>query len=158
MTSDNTWYFAYGSNLLRQQMIERTGSLPESHTACLKDFRFVFRKLGLNEVYADIVPSSGSTVRGVVYLCSNQALMQLDFFEGVAADCYRRILVQVATDDGQPLWAVAYRGGRAFSDEEGKPSQDYLNRVLCGAREHQLEKDYIDSIERQGTSCCRRFL
>ena len=148
MPDSNLWYFAYGSNLSRRQMLERTGSIPSSRTAHLANYQLAFRKVcGRDEVYADIAPANGAIVHGVAYLCSSQAMAHLDLFEGVSEDCYRRVLVQVTTASGERLSAFAYIGGKAFSNEQGKPSKSYLNLILTGAREHQLPADYVTAIE-----------
>ena len=81
MPSD-IWYFAYGSNLSMDRTQQRTGSIRSARKACLKDYRLAFNKGGLGgEVYANIVPSPGDVVWGVVYLCDQEAMAGLDDFE-----------------------------------------------------------------------------
>ena len=46
MPQNETWYFSYGSNLSKQQMLRRTGSIPMSQLACLANYRLAFRKEG----------------------------------------------------------------------------------------------------------------
>ena len=69
------WYFGYGSNLSMDRKEQRTGSIRSARTACLKDYRFAFNKGGAGgEVYANIMPSPGKVVWGVVYLCDQLAV------------------------------------------------------------------------------------
>lgn len=146
MPQNETWYFSYGSNLSKQQMLLRTGSVPMSRLACLANYRLAFRKvLASEEVYATVVPNQGSFVHGVAYLCSPHAMAKLDLLEGVAENCYRRELVTVTTHDGDVLSCIVYIG-EAFSAEDSVPSSNYLNRILTGAKEHRLPVDYIESI------------
>lgn len=146
MTQEQIWYFSYGSNLSKQQMLRRTGSIPEARTAFLSDHRLAFRKVREgHDVYATIVPKDGATVFGVAYLCSPYAIAQLDVFEGVAEHCYRREMIEVTTGLGENLSCVVYIG-ESFVIEDAVPSPEYWNLIQSGAIEHQLPSDYIDSI------------
>ena len=141
-----SWYFAYGSNLSKQQMLRRTGSIPVSSPACLPDYQLAFRKVLVGEeVYATIVPVLGKVVQGVAYLCSPHAMAQLDVFEGLAENCYRRELVQVTAQTGEILNCIVYIGEK-FLSEAAVPNTNYLNLILTGAQEHQLPPDYIQQI------------
>ena len=76
--SSDIWYFAYASNLSLDRKQQPTGSIRSARIACLKDYRFAFNKGGAGgEVYANIVPSPGDVVWGVVYLCEPQAMASL---------------------------------------------------------------------------------
>jgi gamma-glutamylcyclotransferase len=143
------WYFAYGSNLSKPRMQNRTGPILASRVARLKDHRLCFNntdKEGI-ERYANIVPSAGAVTWGVAYWCSAQAMAALDRYEGVAEDCYLREWVEVETIDGDRLQAEVYIGGQRFTVVEGRPSDWYLDIILLGAKEHGLPEDYIRGIE-----------
>ena len=146
MPQSETWCFSYGSNLSTQQMLSRTGAIPFSNPAYLINYKLAFRKvLNGQDVYATIVPTPGAIVHGVAYLCSPYAMGQLDLFEGVNENCYRRESVQVTTQSNVFLECIVYIGV-AFSVSDSVPSSSYLNLILTGAREHQLPPDYIESI------------
>lgn len=149
MSQNDSWYFSYGSNLSKQQMLIRTGSLPYSQPAFLANYRLAFRQvLNSNEVYATILPSQNATVRGVAYLCSPHAMERLDVAEGISEKCYRRESVRVTTNTEQQLTCLVYIG-ESFETTDARPSPDYLNTILTGAAEHQLPVDYIKSILEQ---------
>jgi gamma-glutamylcyclotransferase len=151
MSQDETWYFSYGSNLSKQQMLRRTGYVPASRNAWLANYGLAFRKvLGGEDVYATIVPLQGAIVHGVAYRCSPYAMAQLDLFEGVAENCYRREPVQVSIQVGEVLACVVYIG-EAFSTEISIPNANYLDSILTGAEEHQLPTDYIKWIRNIAT-------
>ena len=146
MSPNDSWYFSYGSNLSMQQMLLRTGSVPSSKPAILANYRLAFRQvLRSHDVYATIVPSPDAIVHGAVYLCSPHAMERLDEAEGVSENCYRRETIEVMTNTGERLSCVVYIG-ESFETKESTPSSDYLNRILTGAKEHQLPTDYIKSI------------
>ena len=147
MPQNESWYFAYGSNLSKQQMLRRTGYIPISRPAGLSNFQLAFRQVLVGEdVYATIVPAPGKVVQGVAYLCSPHAMAQLDVFEGVAENCYRRESVQVTAQTGEVLNCIVYFGEK-FRSEAAVPSSNYLNLILTGAQEHQLPPDYFQQIK-----------
>ena len=150
MTSNDTsqWYLAYGSNMSKKQIHERTGSIPDGRRVRLDGYRLAFRKFkNTEEVYADILPDASRSVLGVAYDCSPIELERLDVFEGVADGCYRREFVQVQAEDPSDRWqAIAYRGSNAFSEIESQPSQEYLDRILAGLRDHQFSAAYIHAV------------
>ena len=150
MSLSNTqhWYFAYGSNMSTQQMLKRTGSIPESHIAQLNGYRLAFRKFcQTDEVYADVLPDASKTVLGVAYKSSQHLLERLDIFEGVAEGCYRRESVQVQVEEtNECIEAVVYLGSIAFCEIESQPSQEYLDRILAGLRDHQIDSMYVQSV------------
>jgi gamma-glutamylcyclotransferase len=147
MTSD-IWYFAYGSNLSMDRKRHRTGSIRSVRTACLKDYRFAFNKGGAGgEVYANIMPSPGNVVWGVVYLCDQQVMASLDDDEAVERGDYWRHPVEVETTDGELLNAEVYVAGEDFVIAEGRPRPWYLDLILLGLRKHCLPEGYIKTIE-----------
>lgn len=155
--SQDTWYFAYGSNLdtVRKEM--RTGTIRECHAAKLAGYRLAFNKRGSNgDVYANLIASPTEEVLGVVYYCSEQAIQELDRCEGVASGHYRRCSVEVETLDGRRrLNADVYIAEPEFACEETTPSEQYLSHILRGARTHQLPTSYLRMIRiRAGRESC----
>ena len=144
----NQWYFAYGRNMWKQQMLKRTGSIPEGRRARLDGYRLAFRKYHhTDEVYADVLPDASQSVLGVAYLCRPNVLERLDIFEGVAEGCYRRDVVQVQSEQASEIvQAIVYRGSNAFSEIESQPSQEYLDRILAGLRDHQIDPNYTRQV------------
>jgi gamma-glutamylcyclotransferase (GGCT)/AIG2-like uncharacterized protein YtfP len=147
MTCDQ-WYFAYGSNLFVDQKEERTGRIRRAVRCRLKGYRFAFNKKGSKgHVYANIVPDAQAEVWGVVYLCSPEALADMDRYEGVANGHYEQITVTVEKDSDESVQAITYVAGQDFVCEPSRPSEDYLDRIVSGARHHGLPQAYIELIE-----------
>jgi len=139
---DYTWYFAYGSNLSKGRIEQRTGLVPPARTACLKNHRLAFNVHAEQAIYANVVPCYESIVWGAAYWCSCQMIDALDKYEGVATGCYRRSWVEVQAENGEPLQATVYVGGGNFVADEGLPSDAYLHLILTGAKEHDLPEKY----------------
>ena len=145
----DTWYFAYGSNLLVDQKESRTGDIRSAVRCHLPAYRLAFNKRPLSGVgaYASIVPDETATVWGVAYLCDQAAIASLDRREGVSGGHYRHQDVDVVTDAGDVLQAMTYVAGEAFTIAERRPTRDYLQKIVTGARQHQLPEDYIAALQ-----------
>jgi len=143
----NEWYFAYGSNLWIEQMAARTGPIGQGddrpRVARLSLHRLVFNMQGEDgQVFAN-VERPGEGVFGVLYRCSPAALDRLDAHEWG----YERRRVLVTDERGGALEAVAYVAKADRVASGGKPSAEYLERVVRGARQHCLPEAYVREIE-----------
>jgi gamma-glutamylcyclotransferase len=148
---NDRWYFAYGSNLSVDQKELRTGTIRSSVRCQLLGYRLAFNKRASSGgVYANVMPNKPSAVWGVAYLCDENAIAALDRCEGVSGGHYRHEGVEVVTDGGEVLHALTYVAGDDFVCAEGRPRNDYLRKILDGARHHRLPDDYIASIEALG--------
>ena len=77
-TSDDKWYFAYGSNLLEDQKKERTGNIRKAIKCYLPEYKFVFNKRGsCGKIYANILPDDNEKVWRVIYLCNPEAIKKV---------------------------------------------------------------------------------
>jgi gamma-glutamylcyclotransferase len=143
----NEWYFAYGSNLWIDQMAARTGPIglgdDRPRVARLPDHRLVFNMLGEDgQVFANVV-RPGEGVFGVLYRCGPECLDKLDAYE----QGYERRRVLVTDECGLTLEAVVYVARADRVARGGKPSAEYLDRVVRGARQHGLPEAYVRTIE-----------
>jgi cation transport regulator ChaC len=65
------WYFAYGSNLSREEKENRTGPIMEARRTRLHGYCIAFNKRGNDRTSkANIIQQEGATVWGVIYRCS----------------------------------------------------------------------------------------
>jgi len=150
-----TNYFAYGSNLVTQQLCERCPSFAARPVvvgrAVLPAYRLVYPILSGGDWgggVAGIVPGGADdAVHGVIFELDDAAMAALDDYEGVDEGRYRRAGVTVTRDDGSPCDCVTYL---ADDDPDGPylPSQRYLDAILAGAREHGLDAEYIAALAR----------
>jgi gamma-glutamylcyclotransferase len=136
-------YFAYGSNLSSGQMIARMGPFPDAfgppRMARLAGYRLAFNMRGeTGQIYANIV-QPGEEVIGVVYECAEDALKTMDRYEFG----YHRERVEVVSDGGDVIEAVTYVAEPGHVVEGGRPSEEYLQRILRGGREHGLPESYL---------------
>ena len=93
-------YFAYGSNLHKEQMKRRCSDSISVSRATLPDYELVFRGV------ADVVPAGGEKVVGALYKISVKDLVVLDRYEGFP-NLYIKEIVTVETEVG-PVEAFIY--------------------------------------------------
>ena len=149
--SEDTWYFAYGSNMSVDRKTDRTGTIRQQIRCRLDGHRLVFNKRAdEGGVYANIECNETTEVWGVLYLCDQAAIKSLDEKEGVASGHYERTKIQVENSSGELIECETYIAGLDHICQEGTPSPDYLQHLLNGARDHDLPSWYIDDIRKLG--------
>jgi gamma-glutamylcyclotransferase (GGCT)/AIG2-like uncharacterized protein YtfP len=128
-------YFAYGSNLWRQQMASRCPEHLEIGSGRIDGWRWIITTRG----YASIVESEPDYVLGTVYELSLDDEQNLDRFEGVARGHYRKVML-VVTVDGRELNCLVYIDRVV---EEGRPKAEYITRINNGIRDTGMPDEYI---------------
>ncbi len=129
-------YFAYGSNMNRNQMVARCPGALLVETARLPQWEFRINGRGV----ATIVQHPERTVHGVVWEINETHRASLDRHEGVAAGCYEIRMMDVLLPCSSAVSALVYVDP---IQSHGSPWDDYLNRVVEGARQHGLPEEYI---------------
>jgi gamma-glutamylcyclotransferase (GGCT)/AIG2-like uncharacterized protein YtfP len=128
------YYFAYGSNLNKKQMLERCPDSKYLFVATLRNYKLVF--VGWSRRWrggiASIKPFRDDRVLGAVYEVSEGCLRRLDKYE---AD-YNRLNVTVFDEDGEPVEAITYI--KPEQSEETQPSKEYLSLIQQGYRDWNI--------------------
>jgi len=128
------YYFAYGSNLNKKQMLERCPDSKPKFVVTLPNYKLVF--VGWSRQWrgavASIKPFRGEKVLGAIYEVSDRDLKRLDSYEGYPGN-YSRLNVTVFNEDGEPIQAMTYvKSGQL---EETSPSKEYLSVIQQGYRD-----------------------
>lgn len=144
MSSPVRLYFAYGSNMSREQMARRCSNARPLGLGTASGFKFLINRRGV----ATIVPSHDKFVHGLLWELSGRDEIQLDQYEGVANGCYfkREIVTNVAE---QKVSALAYV---ATDDAPGAPRSGYLERIVSAATELGLPAVYLEELESWSTT------
>ena len=145
------WYFGYASNMdlisLRAKGIEprvsKRAVLP-GWRLCFNVRHFFRHEGGVANIQR--TDKDTDVVRGVLHLCDDAHLSLLDVAEAQGWG-YDRISVQVLTQRGEQE-AVAYVGLPSFTDERCLPSQRYINILVRGATQAQIDSEYVDTLRR----------
>ena len=129
------YYFAYGSNLSRKQMLRRCPDAKPEFKATLPDHKLIYTgrsREWQNGGVASIKPSRGKKVIGALYEISEECLASLDIYEGYPT-VYDRMTVTVFTEFSKPVEAIAYIKVR--QSDETQPSQEYLDTIQDGYKD-----------------------
>lgn len=139
-------YFAYGTNMERFWFKKRCPKAKFVSAAVLRDHDVTFARSSSmwGGGTADLKPTPGAVVEGVLWEVSEQDLKALDQYEGVPSD-YIRKTVTVETKDGKThqahIYFVAQPGGYR------PPSKRYMRLLIQGAEEHGLSDEYVRRLE-----------
>jgi gamma-glutamylcyclotransferase len=128
------YYFAYASNMNRQQIALRCPEAKSKVVATLPNFKLIFTgysRLRKGAV-ATIRGSHGSKVIGALYEINEAGLRKLDKHENYPID-YKHMDVRVFTDSGETYDAVTFIKTR--QEEEGQPSTEYRAVIQQGYRD-----------------------
>ncbi|MFQ5847220.1 MAG: gamma-glutamylcyclotransferase family protein [Candidatus Methylomirabilales bacterium] len=144
-------YFAYGANMERFWFKKRCPGAKFVSTAALRDYdiTFVGRSPMWGSGTADLKPTPGGVVEGVLWEVGEQDLKALDRYEGVPKD-YIRKTVTVESKGKNSVQASVY-----FVAQPGSyrpPSRRYMRLLLQGAEEHGLSDEYVMRLEAIKTS------
>ena len=128
------YYFAYGSDLSKKQMLERCPDSKPVFVAILPNYKLVFA--GWSRKWhggvASIKPFRGERVRGAIYEVTEKCLRELDRREAG----YGRFKVTVFDEDNEPVEAITYI--KAGQLDETQPSKEYLVVIQQGYRDWRL--------------------
>jgi len=136
-------YFAYGSNMDKRAML---ALCPHSHPLGLARLA-KHRIFVMEEGYASIRPDPQAFVHGLLYGLAFSDVAALDRYEEVSRGLYRKITQPVLRTEGAPVRAMIYIGR---SQNEAVPKPDYWQAILAAARDLELPKLYISTLEALG--------
>lgn len=131
-------YFAYGSNMDKEQMKERSpGAIPVG-IATLENYKFVLDFAGT----ASVVPEKDSKVEGLLWLINTDGEKALDRYEGtnLTTPCYIKEHLEVEFNN-EKSEALVYVSNRGIIDKPIR--KDYINRVVQAAKDIGLSVKYI---------------
>lgn len=137
------FYFSYGSNMDKNQMIGRNCIFRKSYRAILKDYKLVFNKKSQKIpqiTFANIAVSKNDIVEGILYEIDD--IMCLDKYEGYPAH-YNRKEMEVESN-GKKIKAWVYIAQDEWLTNLGNPTKEYIQHLLEG-REY-LSADYYSKI------------
>ena len=140
-------YLGYGSNMSEVYMKAYAPSLEYVMNARLPNYEIQFRKYSTNMKggISSIIEKPGGMVYAVLYWISKKEMEALDILEDVPLGIYKRETFQVLGDDG--IWYAADLYRVANPKGPYTPSKQYLDIMVAGAKEHNINKDWIARLE-----------
>jgi len=137
-------YFAYGSNMNHVQMKTRCPGSRFITKVFLDGYKFVYDGYTTirNGAVANVIPSIGEIVWGGLFEINQDNLFALDCYEGYPT-IYQRKELEVKDDNGKRYQAIVYLRNKK---QIGKPSSEYRNLIIQGARDCELPDKYINDV------------
>ncbi len=135
-------YFAYGSNMSTDYIRDYCPSVKFVMRASLPNFHIEFRRYSedMEGGLSSIIEAPGEMVKGVLYEVDEKEILELDILEDVPQGVYHRDTFLVFGEDGEWHHADLYR----VANPAGPfmPSKKYVDYMVAGAKEHQLDPEY----------------
>lgn len=106
MSFEKTLYFAYGSNLLKERVhLDNDCHFTFEGIAKLDNWKLTFDRTSKNwgGGVADIVPTEGNHIWGVVWQTDSRGIKNLDRQENIRDGVYRPINVTVELQNGEKV-------------------------------------------------------
>ena len=144
------YYFAYGSNMNPERMIERGARFTSMAPYTLDGYVLRFNKASRRipgAGFANIVPSDGGAVEGVLYEIDIQGLHALDRHEGYPTE-YGRIMLELEVDGIQRA-VKTYIAKPDKTLDTALPTKVYLRHLL--AAKDFLSEQYFAALMKQDT-------
>ena len=141
------YHFGYGSNLNIDFLHNYLPSAKRVMKAYLPNYEVQFRFWSKKRQggISTIIEKPGGLVHGIIYECNEDELINLDIIESVPQGLYKRETFRVLGEDGEWHLADLYR----VANPKGPftPAKGYVELMLSGAREHDLDPEYVKVIE-----------
>lgn len=157
--NEKKYHFAYGSNMNSKDLAEhckkknRVITLKNPKRAVLQHYKLTFNGFSTTRhgAVADIIPSKGDDVWGVLFETDEDSLKNLDLKEGKGSK-YERVFVNVIVFEGEGIEnqklkneVITYVSSR--KEAYDLPHRDYLKVIIEGAKEHGLPTEYIEKLK-----------
>lgn len=140
-------YFAYGPTMSTDYIREHCPRAKFIMRASLPNFRVEFRRFSedFKGGISSIMQAPGEMVIGVIYDVDENEILALDVLEEVPRGIYRRDTYLVLGEDGEWHPADLYQVVKPSGPYP--PSKKILESMLAGAKEHQIDPEYIAKLE-----------
>jgi hypothetical protein len=126
--------FAYGANIIANDMAKRCPAACEIGAATLSGWRFAIMEQG----YATLLPDAGSRVFGILWSITSRCERDLDAFEGVSRGLYGKETLVIGEAP-----ALVYL---AASTAPGRPRAGYLEPIVVAAEAREFPADYLEEL------------
>lgn len=139
-------YFAYGSNMNPERMIERGVLFYSRQLFILPGYRLIFNKTVStpNAGAANIVPDEKGIVEGILYQVTLKGILNLDKYEHYPNE-YDRVIMRVPDVLNKHLDLKTYIAQPDRTDNDLKPTKLYLDHLL--AAEDLLSENYYNQLK-----------
>ena len=147
-------YFVYGSDMNHEQIISRCSKPEVFAVACLKDHRISFS--GYSKTWdggdESIIRAPGENLWGVIYKLSFSDADRLDAWQDVRLDGNgSHFLCPAEVMDAKETLYPVLLIKKSILGEPERPTEEYLQHIVSGARFHALPSGYIEKLKNMST-------
>ena len=128
-------YAAYGSNMNIEQMLIRCPKAKLIGTGKLESYKLTFR--GNSRGVANIEKQVGRSVPIVLWKITEECEKALDVYEGYPR-LYKKINIEVITEKGETVKAMAYVMADKYENLPAKPSDYYFDVIRKGYADNKI--------------------
>lgn len=132
-------YFAYGSNMDKEQMAVRCPESKFLGVARLPGYNFQIYERGYASIYSD----KSKQVHGVLWQLTEEDWDRLDRYEGLKYNLYFKSDVEVEFEGGF-FRVQTYFGSNSVP---GKPKAGYLEKILESANKYGFSSEYEEVLK-----------
>jgi cation transport regulator ChaC len=136
--------FIYGSYMNPKYLREKNIDFINSCKAIMNGYNICFstKTYDWRQAMIDIEEKNYSSVEGVLYELTDEAMQLFHDLEKVAAKEYERIFVDINVGKGPNVDAYTYISTK--KDGYFRPSDEYMNVIIEGAELNGLSNDYLE--------------
>ena len=135
--SQETLYFAYGSNINLRQMAVRCPDAQVVESAVLENYELLFRGNDRDYGVATIRPKEGCQVHGLLWKITPECERSLDLYEGYP-HLYEKQKISLTTKSGQQISAMVYVMTREKEREPSMHTRGYFSGMMEGFQQNGL--------------------
>ena len=157
--SQETLYFAYGSNINLCQMAVRCPDVQVVEPAVLENYELLFRGNERAFGVATIRPKEGCQVHGLLWKITPYCELSLDIYEGYPR-LYEKQAITLRTKSGKQVQAMVYVMTHEKERLPTMPTRSYYTGIQEGFRQNGLPeqalKDALSNLirEQRAMECC----
>ena len=147
-------YFAYGSNMLRERLLDRKVVLLDTgKLACASGYKLAFNKKSDDgSAKANLVAERGAKCWGVLFSVDPSSLTDLDEAEG-APGHYRQENISITVSNVAQTMMTYIAQPIKVMPATGRPYDWYLALILAGATSHAgMPAEWITHLQQIGLS------
>lgn len=135
---DRRQYFAYGSNMHVEQLINRVGFIYDKSSGFVNNYSFSYNKKSKDgSSKANLIRSDGNVTHGVCFEIDSEGFQKLQKIE----KGYNEIEIPFYSKAGTLVIVKTFMSN---SNWDAPPTEEYVNTIIQGARENHLPEEYIE--------------
>ncbi len=144
------FYFSYSTTMNSSRLEGRGVKFISKEPAFIENYKLKFNKKSIDgTAKANIVAEEKSRVYGILYAIDIAEFEKIKNIEGLSSGHFTTRILPVSTLNGETFMANVFIANPKYvvSDDELRPSKDYVNGIMDIISEENFDTDYIEYIK-----------